>query len=346
MTYQNIDKPEIEEMLSRYIDDEASERERTEIKRLIANDASFAEKLTRLKNQKALLNNMPVASAPDWLMGDIKLSLERKSLLNEQPTYIDEVAGHRNLLYKRAMTAAIILVLCGSLVVIIMQVFSPTGENYQNQLSVNKTLTPAASSEPAQPKRPDSVVTQAYKDQSPVFTASLQITSDNPEGMNSYISKVVYIYDMDKDVYKDAQGSTTYFHVASDIGKVRSLLNELAVVWEECKTTQLTAYGIAGRNDVIIDSVSAAQLAAIFKQNSPVDRFDVARDFADFNSIVGTQDKRDSYARILADRNSAPDPERPELTSGQKTETTTDQPQTAEIINLTITVQAAPQTQE
>ena len=35
---------------------------------------------------------------------------------------------------------------------------------------------------------------------------------------------------------------------------------------------------------------------AIFKQNKLADRIDVARDFADFNAVVGTPEGRDSFA--------------------------------------------------
>lgn len=345
MTNQNTDKPEFDEMLSRYIDGEASERERTEIKRLAANDAAFAEKLTRLKNQKSLLNNLPVTCAPSWLTEDIKLSLERNSLLNEQPTYIDEVAGHRNLMYKRVMTAAIILVLCGSLVFIIMQVFSPATGSYDNRIAEIRPSTtdgePVASADHI-----DTVVKEAYRDQTPVFTASLNLTSGNPDGMNSYIGKVIYIYDLNENIFKDTKGDTTYYHVSADIDQVRNLLGELAVVWEECKDAKLTAFDPSGSDDVRIDSLSAAQLSAIFKQDTPSDRIEIARDFADFNSVVDTQNKRDSYARLVSNRNRPPEPEKPQLTSGQKPEPSTDRQPAAEKINLTITVQGSSTPQE
>ena len=49
MSHHNIDKPEIEDMLSRYIDGELSERERTELKRMAVNDDEFAARIVRAK---------------------------------------------------------------------------------------------------------------------------------------------------------------------------------------------------------------------------------------------------------------------------------------------------------
>ena len=343
MIHQNIDTPEYEEMLSRYIDDRASERERTEVKRLAANDEAFAKRLTQMKNQKALLNNLPVSSAPAWLTEEIKLSLERKLLLNKQPDFTDEAAGHRNLLFKRFAAAAIILVLFGSLVYIVMQAFTPASDLYKDQTLARKFDKPDPVEKTLAKTHVDTVVKEAYKDQTPVFTASLDILSADPAGMNNYITKVAYIYDIEDNIFKDAQGDKTSYHVTANVDQVRSLVSELAAVWEECKNTKLTTYSISGQNDIVIDNISAAQISAIFKQDNLSDRISVARDFSDFNAVFGTHQKSDQYANRLADRAiSMPTPERPELTSGQKQPTNDTKQTNEEKINLTITIQSAP----
>lgn len=340
MIHQNIDGPEYDEMLSRYIDDRASERERTEVKRLAANDKEFAQRLAQMQNQKALLNNLPVAKAPAWLNEEIKMSLERKLLLNEQPTFTDEVAGHRNLFFKRFATAAIILVLAGGLMYMVLQAFTPATDAYKEQrlahnTNTEKTTTRAITHE-------DTLVKEAYKNQQPVFTASLELSSNDPEGMNNYINKVAYIYDIEDNIFKDVQDDKTFYHVTASVNQVRSLVNELAVVWGECQNTKLTAYGLSGQKDIIIDNISSAQVLAIFKQDTATDKIAVARDFSDFNAVFGTHQKSDLYAKRVADRAEMPKPERPELTSGQKqTDSETTEP-TEEKINLTITIQSSP----
>jgi len=52
---------DIDELLSCYIDGELSERECTEVKRLMQHDKRIAGRLSSLRKQKQLLNNLPVA---------------------------------------------------------------------------------------------------------------------------------------------------------------------------------------------------------------------------------------------------------------------------------------------
>ncbi len=69
---------DIDELLSCYIDDELSDRGRTEIKRLIQHDKNIAAKLGKLRKQKQLLNCLPVAPAPEGLLQEINVSLNSK----------------------------------------------------------------------------------------------------------------------------------------------------------------------------------------------------------------------------------------------------------------------------
>ena len=121
MSPNNIDKPEVEDLLSRYVDGELSEREQTEVRRMAVNDAVFAERLVRMEKQRELLSNMPVESAPEGIANVVRGALERKYLLNETVAVADELAGARNLFARHFMTAAIIFVLFGGLVYMVLQ---------------------------------------------------------------------------------------------------------------------------------------------------------------------------------------------------------------------------------
>lgn len=68
----------IEELLSCYIDDELSQRERTEVKRLIRNDKSVGKKLSEMQKQKELLNSLPTAAAPTGLLDNVKAMLTKE----------------------------------------------------------------------------------------------------------------------------------------------------------------------------------------------------------------------------------------------------------------------------
>lgn len=334
----NIDKPEVEEMLSRYIDGEASDRERTEIKRLAANDEQFAERIVRTKQQRQLLANLPSENAPSWLVSDIKQTLERRLLLNEQPELTDDAAGLRHLVMRHFMTAAIITVLFGGLAFMVVQVLRPAAkDNSMAQIaSMGQDKPPVK----VQEKGPGRVVTTVYNDQVEVFSASLQLTCADAGDVNNHIGKVVNAYEMLDDTYKDTQGNMTHYYVTADIDEVRTLLAEISPIWGKCKQAKLTAFGRDDKGDVIIENATAAQTAAIFKPDKFDDRLDFARDFADFNAVIGTPERRDSFANRLAKRDGADalEPEKPRLTSGRKMPVKKSSKPKGERVSLKITV--------
>ena len=53
-----------EELLNSYIDGELTEREKTEVQRLISHDAQVAQRLRELQKSKMLVSSLPRAKAP------------------------------------------------------------------------------------------------------------------------------------------------------------------------------------------------------------------------------------------------------------------------------------------
>ena len=78
----HIDRPGLEELLGAYIDDELSERQRTQVKRLVKNDEKIAEELRCLQKQKELLAALPVASAPVDMLNGVKAAVECKKIVS------------------------------------------------------------------------------------------------------------------------------------------------------------------------------------------------------------------------------------------------------------------------
>jgi hypothetical protein len=187
----------------------------------------------------------------------------------------------------------------------------------------------------------DRVVTSAYGNSVEVFSVSLELKSADSSDINNHISKIVYVSDMLDDTFKDKQDNVTYYYVTADIEKVRVLLEELSPVWSKCKQAKLTALGSEDKSDVVIENATAAQTLAIFKQDKLADRIDVARDFADFNAVVGTPEGRDSFANRLAtrDRGGVIEPDKPGLTSGRKMPSNLLTKPEGERVSLKITVE-------
>ncbi len=118
-------KHNIDELLNGYVDGELSERKYTELKRMMQHDSELAARYSDLKKQKQLLNSMPVEKAPQGLLDEVISSLERKLILNEYSAASVESEGIKHLMFRRVLTAAVIMVLFGMLGGLIYNITSP-----------------------------------------------------------------------------------------------------------------------------------------------------------------------------------------------------------------------------
>lgn len=335
MSHHNIDKPEIEEMLSRYIDGELSERECTEIKRMAVNDEKFSARIVRMKNQKELLGNLPVEIAPAGIADAVKLSLERKFLLNGTPASTNEMAGARYLFSRRLMTAAIIFILFGGLLYMVLQVIIPPAD-------ISEVVIDAPAPRMAAPeiKLPAKPFSPALDVEPHVFSASLDLTSKDAITMNAFISKVIFNENLLNNTFKNSHDGVTSYYVTTDITKLRALLDGLVSGWDKCEQAKLTAYGSLPGTDVVVENTTAAQVVAIFRQDEFLGRIEVARDFADINAVIGASEESDSYA--LGNGQNDNDifriPVIPELTSSKRPSINDFSETGLEKVSLTITV--------
>lgn len=335
MTQHNIDKPEIEELLSHYIDGELSEREQTEVRRMAANDERFAERLIRMQKQKELLENLPVESAPDGITDVVRGALERKFLLNQTPAAADGVAGARNLFARHAMTAAIIFVLFGGLLYLVMQVFRPPAD----MPNVAIKLSPAIETIALRKRSPIKPMLSRYDSKVPEFSASLEVTSSDAITMNAFIKKVIFNKGLDDDTFKNSNDGVTNYYITADIKKIRALVADMSDVWANSQGKTFTAHGIFPGTDVVVKNVTAAQVVAVFRQDEFLDRIEVARDFSDFNAVVGNSERAELYAaNDETGRMKELLPVKPELTSSYLPMMGYPEEKDVEKASLTITV--------
>ncbi len=101
--------PNIEELLNSFIDGELTERERTEVQRLISHDAQVAQRLRELQKTQMLVGSLPRAEAPAQIMNGIKASLERDKV-SDEPVWsaerFEKRVGARHLLARKVLAAA------------------------------------------------------------------------------------------------------------------------------------------------------------------------------------------------------------------------------------------------
>jgi len=335
-----FDKMNIEELLSCYIDGQLSQRGRTEVKRLLQHDKSIADKLTKMQRQKELLNSLPLAQAPPDLVKNIKIRLAKRPVLEKSAPGTDESAGARHLLFRRVLTAAAMFILVGALAVVVFNVIIPASPPEETIASKDTQPLPKV----IEPKL--AIVDSGLKTEDPEpelypFKAALEFATADSIAVNGFIKKVIYNNGLLGSTIPKRQATQSAYHVTCTAGQMVALLDDLEAVWDKCRRTSLTVYGETAASNIVIDSVTSAQAIAVFGQTKPDERIELAKTFADFNAVThgtptesvfaaGTSDKETEFVPSV--------PIKPELTRPEQPPVRRDQPETAESINLIITV--------
>jgi len=328
---------DIEELLSCYIDGELSERECTEVKRLMQHDKSITGRLGRLRKQKQLLNNLPMEPAPESLLEDIKASLKPKPILKRYLANADESAGARHLLFRRALTAAAMFMLVGILAVVVFNVVMP-----ETGLLEPVAKQPVDSSQSAGPTKEAIVESTTSKviatPESYPFRAALELASYDSIAVNGFIAKSIYRNGLVDNTIPKRETTFSTYHITCTTSQIITLFAGLEAVWDKCEQTSLTIYAEDQDSDIMINNITSAQAITVFAEDKPDERSELARNFADFNALIRDQLDGSDFALSEDEEQFVPSfPIKPELT-GPEQPVRRNQFQTGESVNLIITV--------
>jgi len=326
---------DIEELLSCYIDGELSDRGCTEVKRLIRHDNNIAAKLIELQKQKQLLNNLPVEPAPQGLLQRINYTLSGKPAAKRYFIDTDHTAGVRHLFFRRVLTiAAMFILLCG-LAVVVFNVIMPDPASLKKPVA----LEPGETSHhrtPVQetgPTRTQDAITDNYP-----FSATLELVSFDSIAVNSYIAKAIYNNGLVDNTIPRREATLSSYHITCTTDQIVALLADLEAVWDKCGKTSLAIYTEDQDSKILVNNITSAQAIAVFAQEKPDERTELARNFADFNALISEQIDGSDLASSADEKQFVPAvPIKPQLTRSEQ-QIRRNQPQTATSINMIITV--------
>ena len=117
---------DIDEMLNAYMDDELTERQQTEVQRLITHDSVIAERFVQLQRQTDLVKTLPSEKAPADILYKTSQSLEKRALLGTDAQSVAERAGEKELYMRKMISAAAMLALIAAFFVVVYTILSPT----------------------------------------------------------------------------------------------------------------------------------------------------------------------------------------------------------------------------
>jgi hypothetical protein len=303
-----------EQLLNAYIDGELSEREKTQVKRLIDHDEQLRERLAELRKMKALVGSLRPVSAPSTILEEVRASLERKMILNEYNCSVDESLGARHLLLRRISAAAAIIVLLGVLGVIVHNILRvppqkipDLGDPIGRSIAVNNDGA-------AEDDGSDISNTAAAVNVRPLVM-ELRLVSDSQLNASRVVSNAIYNHALLEYTIPKRTTSRSQYIISCTRRQAMSLLTDLAEKWDSLGRGSLQVNFSEPREEVEIPEVTANQVAGILAARDRIERLKLARDYTTLNRMqsVITKNREDSLS-------ASPDnlrPVQPRMTSGQ-----------------------------
>jgi len=227
------EEPNIEELLNSFIDGELTQREATEVERLIADDMRIAQRFRELQKSKMLVVSLPRAEAPAEMAEEIKASLERMTLSGQQAERFDERAGARHLLVRKVLAAAAMIGLVAILSAVVYTIVAP------------ESVPPAAG-----------------------FRGRLELKTSNLAAVDSFIKKAIEDNGL-KYSSPGKQGDKSVYALSCSREGLNLLLADLENIWERFDSTTLFVETKTPGKEVVVDGVSAEQIANLITIPKP-----------------------------------------------------------------------------
>lgn len=240
-------KINIDELITLYLDGEATEREQTTLKRMMLRDSSIAEKLSAFQQQQRLLTAMPVEAAPDSLIDDIRAAMERKLILGDSEGHTTAASGSSHLMVRRLLTAAAMLLIpLGLLSAVVFQIMKPAPSGSIDYVSADQRMADAK----PQPPLPVDQGTPLAK---LPFNGVLVLTTDEYMTVSNQVEKAIFAKGLVNHTMPRRTADVTSFHISASPKMVADLIDSLDDARRRCKTVTLEVEGAADEPVKITD---------------------------------------------------------------------------------------------
>jgi len=329
--------PNIDELLTGYIDGQLGQRQQIEVKRLIAHDPQIAERLEELEKCRLLVGSLPSDEAPEDLVEQVTASLERRTLLGIHEDAFDQRRGERHLMFRKVLTAAAMVILIMGLALVIYNIVAPVPMP-KKPVAIKMTRAPAVKVASKELEKPATEITKKAAPVEPVLAAQqfdgrLELKTKKPLIVSVMINQAI-----EENGLVDIKYPTdiTANAITCNSAKLNSLLNDLQGIWERVESATLIVQTEKPAGKVIVDFVNTNQIAEIINQNDYETRIKAAKYYAVVNNMTNIMPSKEILADADTDRPELMDVPKPALTSSPKT--AADQTKADQKLNLTIIV--------
>ncbi len=285
-------KIELDELLSGCVDGELTQRQQTELKRLLQHQPQAARQLESLQQQRRLLGALPVEAAPQGLADEVKARLERKLILNSVPGAA--ALRSRSGLVRRRFTAAaaMLLIPLGLLGVVVYRILTPP----QPSAGTLPTAKSILADEPVMQEFQSPAAAAAVMP----FDGVLMLTAERPMLVAQSIEKQIFLKGLEHQTIPNRTAELMTFQIDCPAAALAELMASLTPMWEQLTFGQLTLHDVdAPEQTVVIEHILPEQIQALAQQTDKMPMLTAARQYAATNLPLDTD-------KILADRQSPP----------------------------------------
>lgn len=276
-------KEELDQLISGYLDGQLSRRHHTEVDRLIKHDPEFLTEFIRIKKQKELLGAMPTASAPEGMFENLKQLIGEKH--PAEPVVRETAEGLRHLRTRRYLSAAAMFALIGVLAIILFNIIMPVSPKSTTIEITDNLSTPEAPVKTLAKIKEDSFTDNVLPGAYPINT-SIELVSSDVITVNGSIEKAIFNNDLLVYTVPGRYDNTSTYQLTCSPDRIVAFLTDLQAVWDKCSDTRLVVHGKNVTSNVVIDDISPAEVAALYRHDPDGDHIRYAKQMAGFKNIV------------------------------------------------------------
>lgn len=254
-------KTETEELLNDLLEDQATERQETEFKRLAEHDPTIIRQFEAMGRQKQLLNALPIEPAPDSLAEEIRSALERKLILGDFSGDEQTIVGASHLYMRRILTTAAMLLLpIGLLSFVVYEIMKSPSVGPAAYVTTSDTLAREDSDNLA-------VRTPPLDGKLP-FNGVLTFKTDRPTAVSNYVEKMVFDLGLINYTIPHRTADTATYQITVPPEKMATLVESLEKVWFRCRAVTLSIADSSNSDTIQIPQVQKEQITELVAEDN------------------------------------------------------------------------------
>jgi hypothetical protein len=319
--------PNIDELLCSFLDGELPPRQQTEVQRLVTRDPEAGRRLRQLQNCKTLIGSLPRAQAPGEMIEQIRLSVERRTLLEEPPALGISSAGARRLMARRVLAAAAMIALVGVLAIVVYQIVAP--------IPGGPAGRPVAVLPPQVESGRPSITPAADTG----FTGRLEIRTATVAQADAMLKRAFEENGLSSLVRSDIAADARRYRLVGSREAANRLVASLGEIWQSFDAVTLSVEGPGQPASLVtVEALTPEQAIDIVAQGTTQALIDTARSYAVANAMAASMPGREALAALDNDSGADLTPAfpKPWLTKRETSTTTLTPPQGESNVTLTV----------